>query len=347
MLGSRIGSVILAFTTFIVILGTAVSVRADFNTATGQWEGDVSARNFSEYCRDELSDKRKTTFYAHLKKAEKALVAKQENIARTALLNAWRSVHRGGAEDDTSIKCFGKPVAQRWLKAQLSLQRLAQKPGLYITAADRGSDGLVKVISKQPAKRFARSIQRIKEVSNKAESNRKFGAFILPKEEAIAKACRDAMKPLSKQAKHEHQSTLVAENKAFNRPATRQEREAMDSISGAEALASSIAGVKLNTAVQQETLLVKQRVRDSRKLLREARFWNIEHYKNTQARPSAKRARKRGDTMLKKASNTKLSLGSRDKFYQDAINYYDFGGWKKLITKAKSAKNSILASLKA
>ncbi|MDH3947669.1 MAG: hypothetical protein OEU74_01795 [Gammaproteobacteria bacterium] len=326
---------------------TTVSVRADFNTSTGQWDGDVSARSFAEYCRDEMPADRKTKFYTQLDQAEQALAARKTNDAEAAMGKALSAVYRGGAESDISVKCLGEPSARRWFNAKLALQRLAPTPELYVTAADHGSDGLVDVVSTYSATRFVQSIRTIEGISSRIEAEQQYGVFMLPEEEDIAKACRDAAGPLSQQARRKHQATLAEEGKAFNRPASEQETAAANAMGGAGDLASAITGVDINTAYRKETLLIQQRVRESKLLLREARTWNLEHYDNMQSRPTSLRARKRGDVMLEKASDTRLSLGARDEFYESAIAYYEFGGWNKLATKAASARDAIQAVLKA
>ncbi|RLA46237.1 MAG: hypothetical protein DRR06_05550 [Gammaproteobacteria bacterium] len=343
----QLNLLLMSIATIIATMGTVFSVQADFNVHTGQWEGDVSAQTFTEYCRGDLPADQQASFYAQLDLAEQALAAQKTTAAEAAMGKALSAVYRGGAESDISVKCLGEPAARRWLTTKLVIQRLAPQPGLYITAADRGKDGLIEIVSPQPAARFVQSFQTIEYIADRIETDRQYGAFILAQENAIEKACRDAIEPLTKQARQKHQSTLAAEDKAFTRPATEQETAALNAIDDAEEFTSVIAGVELNATTPKETLLAQLRVHESRELLREARIWNLKDYDDIQARPTSQRAQKRGEAMLAQANDTGLSPGTRDQFYEDAIGYYEFGHWNTQVTKAKSAKDAIQPALKA
>jgi hypothetical protein len=341
----------------IAAIGVFANAQADFDAKTGQWTGDVSPQSFAEYCRGELPADRQATFFAELDKAERVLAARNTADAKTALGKALSAVYRGGAETDIAVKCLGEPIALRWFTTQLALRRQVSRSGprgtgpdyttLYVAAADRGTDGIVEVVSSQSATRFVRSVQTLKGIVDRIEADRKYGAFILPGEEAIEKACRDAVDPLSERARREHRATLAAEDQAFNRPATGQEIEATNAMGGAEALASAIAGVKVDATFTKETMVMRQRVSESRELLSTARIWNLGRYDDIQSRPTSQRARKRGDALLARANDTQHSFGARDRFYDYAIAYYKFGHWDNQVAKAASARDAIQPALQA
>ncbi|HHH42522.1 MAG TPA: hypothetical protein ENK49_00140 [Gammaproteobacteria bacterium] len=335
-------------TALFLLLVMVAAARSTGVIAENRADADVDARNFPEYCSGELSTDRRSRFGAGLRQAEQALAAGNASVAKTALQEAMSAVYRGGAEDSIiSVKCFGKATADRWLSAQLAQQRLEPVPAIFVTAADHGARGIIDLVSKQPVARFGPSLEQLRRITQRIEADREFGAFILPKEKAIARACTDARKTLVQLGRKRSANALAEEERVFNRPVTADEKAAADSLEGAQALISSIAGVRRDTATEQETLLVRTRVPKSMELLREARGWDPDNHDNVQSRPTSKRARKRGDAMLASANDRTLSLGARDRFYSAAISYYDFGGWKAQAAQASTAQRNIQASLNA
>ena len=310
-------------------------------------DADVEARNFSEYCRGELSPERRSRFHGGLAQAEHAVAAGNAGVARAALQEARAAAYRGGREDSNiSVKCFGRGTADRWLSAELAQQRLEPEPALYTTAADQGATGLVERIEKQPARRFQGSLATLKRLTEGLEADREFGAFLLPREVAIFKASADAIRTLEQIARKRRDATLAEEERLFTRPITERERAAAESLTGGKDFISAMTGIEMDVGGDEETLAARARLMPLMELLREARAWNPDSYTDEQARPSSQRARKRGDAMLALANDASRSLNARDRLYSAAIAYYEFGGWTRQTSRANSARNAIQADLK-
>ena len=320
------------------------SAQADFNKSTGQWEGDVSAQSFAQYCEGQLPVAQTKTFNAELDQAEQALAARKIDAAQDALNSALQAVYRGGAETDISVKCLGEPVARRWQKAQIALWRLAPQSGpqgaskeytqLYLAAFDGGHDGVVAAVRALPADRFIRAYDTVDLIAQSIAVEREFGAFMLPEETKVEQACRTALAPLQQYAKQQHQAALAAEESAFNRPPTQAEQDAADRLGGISELAQAMAGVDIDSEAQQQILIIQIQVRESRELLEQARGWEISASRHDEQQPSAIRAEQRGDTMLKRANAATLSLQVRNEYYGLARKYFD---WCRCHAKAKTA----------
>jgi len=356
MVGSRqIRLIIFGF----AVTAAIVNVQAATDADRAKWArgGDAAAQSFEEYCwrLREFTSKGQAAFYAELDNAERSLASRNTIAAKRTLRNALAAINLG-RDDDLSVKCLGEAAARRWLTAQLTLQRLAPDNrllgkwvdgALYLAAADHGTDGIIEVVSAQTARQFKQSIPLLERIVSEIERLRKFGTFMLPEEDAIAKASQAALGPLRKQAWRKHEAALAAEDQAFSRPATEQEIAMLDAMSGVEAFASEMMGIENNAAAQKEVMLIGNRVDKSRKLLRSASAWDLKRYDNTQSRPTSQRARKRGDMMLAKANDTKFSLEARDQLYKYAIAYYKFGGWDIQARKSTSARDAIQPALQA
>ncbi len=333
---------------WLVLVVSAASAQTNTGPDPLQGVGDVSGLSFQQECNAELRPGSEATFEAELARAEKALAAGDADTARKAMNTALLAVYRSGADNtDVSVKCLGEPVARRWFADKLALQRLSPKPELYVTAADRGRDGLVEVISKQPAARFAYSLNELKDIAGRIDAERRYGAFMLPEEETIAAACREALPPLVQLARQRHQAKLAEEARTFEQAPTEQEQAMASSVTNAQEFASAMAGVEVDMGTDPDSLLMQQRVRESMQLLKEARTWNPDDYDDIQARPTSIRARERGDALLAKADDQALDLAARDRYYQAAIGYYTWGGWKAQAASATSARDGIQDSLNA
>ncbi len=347
-----------------VLLGlTATSALfnawADFDPKTGEYGGDVSAQTFAQYCRGDLPAERKATFNAELQKAEQFAADRNTDDAQAALSLAWEATHRGGAYDDTGVRCLGEGVTRHWLTVNLALWRLGAGSGpegiggdftgMYVAAADGGTDGIIATVSPQPAREFRRSVAGLEGIVSLTEGRRSFGTLVLPEEDVIANATRAAVDALRQQAEKNRRTTLASEEKAFNRPPTEQELAAVDAMSNAGEFANAIGGGEIDTATTKETVVMNRRVQESQELLREARDWNFEIYDrdNVQSLASSQRAGERGEFMLTKANDPQFSLGARDRFYRDAERYFEFGGFSDRAATAESRRAAIQPELQA
>jgi hypothetical protein len=339
------------------VLVTPPEVRGDFDRATGKWVGDVSARNFSEYCSGELPSKRRSKFSAALDTADRALASRNLAAARDAFSEAREAAYRGGADSDLSIKCFGESVARRWFKAQLELNRQRsaidsrgsedEMAALYVSAADQGAKSIIRSVEGMKPRRFVTSVGTLEGIVDRIDNEREFGAFILTEEDALEKACRQALRSLRQRAAQEHQSALLKEEQTFSRPITDQELAASNAVENAQGLAKAVTGVDVGATWDRDEIILRKRAGESQDLLRMARVWNLEIYEDRRTMPSSLRARKRGDEMLSKAEDTSASLPLRDTSYREAQRYYDFGGFKEASVSAASARVTIQAALQA
>lgn len=340
----------------IVTLVAGSNALADIDPRTGRASGDVAPQNFAEFCEGELPSDRQQAFYEELGKAEQALAAGNEQAAQAGVGNALFAAYRGDGETDISVKCFGQPAARRWFKARLGVFRLvaARSRGgpvadnqLYTAAQDGGSAQIVAAVSNEPARSFVNALRTLERFVTQMDNERKYGAFILPDQENIAKAFRDALGPLREKAAQNQRAALAAEDEAFNRPPTEQEIAAAESVGSAQALAKAVAGADIDTAADRETMFMDIRISESREHLRDARAWDLERYDDRSAQPSSQRARKRGDMLLAKANDANLSLGARDDIYRDAEWYFNFGGFDEQASAAASQRAAIQPALQA
>jgi hypothetical protein len=330
---------------------------ADFNTTTGLWEGDVSARTFAEFCQDEIPANRLRWFNTGLSQAESALQAKQTDTAGKALSEAWREAYRGGTENDMSIKCLGKATAERWFTARVELYRQQsavaapnRRPDyatLYATTAVQSTQAVIARFKSVEAEPFLSGMRTLDEIVSNIDNERKFGAFILKEESRLESTGNAALAMLRQQADEHHRVALITEEENFNRPATEQELRVQQSVSDAQKIVVAMADVDMDSSGRQKSIFLSGRARQSRESLRAARAWNIKHYDNVQSAPSSQRARLRGDYMLSKGNDKSTGPGARDAFYNDAISYYKFGGWGTQESKAITARQSIQSALHA
>jgi hypothetical protein len=351
----QVASVFLCITS----ITTPIHAWADIDPITGQISGDASAQTFAQYCRGDLSPERTKRFYAELEKAERAANGGELVDAEAALGIAWEAAYRGDAFNDNGIRCFGEQVTRRWLAVNIALWRRGagvgpegiggDYTGMYVVAADRGTDGIVASVSAQPARQFRRSLNGLEGIISVNDGRRDFGALVLPEEDDVANASRAAIDLLREQAEKNHERALASEEKAFNRAATNQELAVGDAMGDMGTFASAMAGVETDTVMAKEAIIISARVQESQEFLREARDWNLEVNDSypLQSLPSSQRAKKRGNLMLSKANDSQFSLSARDSFYRDAEQYFDFGGYDDQATTAASGRESMQPALQA
>jgi len=321
------------------------------------------AESFSEVCRGALPADRQNLFYAELRRGEQAIAAGNVRDAEQAMNTAQGTAWRGAAFDlavsnDVGIKCLGEQTAKRWYAARLGLYRLlaAENSGdsdrvgqtnLILQANDGGSNALVNEISSEPAHRFRGAVGSLQQIAARVDKDREFGAYILPQENAVAAACRDAVSQLRKLADQKHRAALEAEDRAFNRPLSEQEISLAESAESAQAATMAIVGVNMDTGRDKEAPFIAMRVTESQRHLRDARAWDLDEYDDPTTEPSSRRALERGDTMLARANDPAQGLEMRDDLYQDAEKYFQFGGFSKQAKAAESQRDAIQPALQA
>lgn len=298
--------------------------------------------NFAAFCEGDLRPERQADFDASLAAAEQAVRAKNLDGARKALQDAGSAAFRGRNDLDygKSIKCQGKAKAQRFFDADLGYHLQRQARGdtdipYWVVAADAGGQGLADFIINRRSGR-AGALRRIDDIALQLERDRDYGAFLLPQEERIIAACKDANTRVQQEARRIHDQELAAEDKAFRRSFTEQER----------AMTSDMASLAnaLGAAADEELVLTRRRVDDSMNHLREARSWFIYDaamgMKENES-PESARALQRGNAMLAKAGDTSVDALSRDEYFEMAIGYFDFGDWKAEAAQATAARDGI------
>jgi hypothetical protein len=346
------------FTLFgVAMLLSPSEARGDLDRETGRFGGDVSAASFSEYCEGELPSDRKSKFFAALDAADSALAARNTNDARNSLSEAFGAAYRGGADSEISIKCLGESVARRWFEAQLELRRQQsaidsrrsrdEAALLYVTAADQDATALVSRVEAKRARRFISSLRVLEGIVARVDNDRAYGAFILSEEDALAKACREALASLQRIAEQRHRKALRDEDESFRRAITDQELTTSQAVEAAQDLAKAVLGVDAGAIGDKDALILQKRASESQEYLRSARGWNLELFEDRQTMPSSKRAHRRGDEMLARAKDPNSSLGLKDAAYREARRYYDFGGFKQASSSAAAAHQAIEPALQA
>jgi len=250
---------------------------------------------------------------------------------------AFEAAYRGGADTETSIKCLGEPIARRWWKARLEIDRQRAKQAsprhrnrdstLRATAADHGSSALVTLVGDMKPARFVSSVRSLEVMLERLDAERRFGAFMLAEEDAFEKTCREALGELRRRAAQEHDDALAMEEPIFARPISQQERAATDMAVDADAMIDAIAGEPLDMGVDSERIVLRNRVRESRLLLRAARTWNLTSTGEQRSLPSSLRAKRRGDEMTARARQPGGNVELQAAAYDAAIGYFEFGGF--------------------
>ncbi len=351
----------------------------------GTAHGELYVESFSELCSNKLRTGQEQLFYSELGKAEQAIEAGNQGSAASAesadsaesagsreyersweyvdtvMGNAQSAAWRGAdfdryVERDIGVKCLGEQTARRWFTAKMDFYRLlaAEAPGdrssqtnLIYAAHDGGSPAVVALVSTDRADRFAGSVRTLERIAGQVNVDREFGAYILPEENAIASAIREAVVQLRQVAARKQRAALAAEDEAFNRPFSEQEIAIARGAASAQKATGAIFGVDMDAMDSDESAFFSIRISESQELLSDARGWNLERDGEQTAWPSSQRALKRGDTMLARANDPEQSLQIRDEFYGDAERYFEFGGFNQRASTAASQRAAIQAALQA
>jgi hypothetical protein len=334
-----------------------LATAADGDPSKEQFDGDVSARTFEAYCRGDLPSNRRSKFFSALDAAERALASGDQKTARGAFSEARSAAYRGGGDSDLSVKCLGQSTARRWFKGQLELNRLQSRvdshgrqdetAALYVTAIERGAPATISLVEGKRPRDFVAAVHTLEQIADAFDRERRFGAFLLSEEEALAETCRRALTSLRERAAQEHRRALKTEREYFDRPISDRERAATDAAGNVQGLAMAFTGVDVGGTLDRDTLVLDKRATESRDFLRRARTFNLRRYDDRRAMPSSKRALERGDAMLSRAEDAKSSLPLRDALYDEAQRYYDFGGFKEESAAAAAAHKAIQPALQA
>jgi hypothetical protein len=212
----------------------------------------------------------------------------------------------------------------------------------WVIVASDGKSGIMNYTQAYDGNRYRRARMSVQTIVDEKERDRNYGAFLLSEEEAMLKACRDALPAMRAHADNKHTAALAAENEAFGRQPTEQEKSIAKN--------SSSAGAMLGMAIDSELLLMGQRVSLSTSSLQDAQDWNfafdkygikVEDDTKWQQLPSSQKAKQRGNTLLAKADDSSISFTSRDAYYDMVIDYYKLGHWNSLLAAAETAKARI------
>ena len=341
-----------------------IVAQADIDPRTGlQGGGDASPQSFSEFCGAELrrndargqalQDEMTKRFYAELERAERALAAGNTAEAADRLTSAEGSIYRGGREDSiTSVKCLGEPTARRWFKVSLSVWRAAKgdrrleiswrRDMQYMLAAPAKPESVASTIEAAPADRFKGSYRAVSDAVEAIEADRNYGAFILREEEQIVANGREVLALLSDFARREAAAALKAEDAAFKRPATEQERQAAQAYRSGSQIGMAMAGVKVDMA--ELDITTGRQVGESMTQLERADAYGLEPGDRP---PLDRRAEQRGDTLLARANDATQALEVRDGRYDLARSYFEFCSCNDKIARAGGAQAKIQPALQA
>jgi len=305
--------------------------------------------NFAELCSFDLPPKRQAAFDESLAAAEAAakrddFLTVQRSLENMGLMAYRGQVGREKLDYRLSYKCLGKPTYQRVFDVLLAYQggkKVQGRAPYWVIAAEAGAQGLADQVIGQRSSPGA-AVGYIAVVVEEYDWERNFGAYLLPDEQRIKSASEDAIKLIEAHAKRMHDEAMAAEEKAFNRPPTAQEIEMQVAT---QAMAGALVGMG-----DADPMLQKQRTGESLNKLGEARRWYISEAAsggNTSDSPESARARQRGITLLAKADDVALDVMSRDEYYEQAINYFEFGSWQKETAGAQAARARIAPDLEA
>jgi len=138
---------------------------------------------------------------------------------------------------------------------------------------------------------------------------------------------------------------MAAEAVAFGRETTDRERSASGMATSARELADAFVGADAEMGIDEELIVLRNRTRESREALREARIWNLDIVEDARTMPSSRRARKRGDESFAWARDTDERLVMRDVLYTSARKYFEFGGFEdaaEAVAKEHAATEGLL-----
>jgi len=339
------------------LLLAAQPVLADgkYDARTGgetNWANAGYAPNFQAFCEGDLQPAAYESFDADLAAAEQALAKGDLPKAKKYLGEAIAAVNRGGSDlhYPVALKCLGEVSTQRYFNANLDYYlKLQAKEGaknipVWVTAVEGGSQGIIKRVQGEKVNRYSRVYSECDERTRQLQFEREYGAFLLPEEQKVLNACSDVKIEIQKYARAFHDDAMAAEKVAFNRAPTEQERAIVADMSK---MAAYMGG-----PTDAEVVLINQRVDESMNHLKDARAWNFglgtdggDVPRAHADLPESQRALQRGTTMMSNADDSAIDVLSRDKYYEMAIRYFDFGYQKNSAAKARTARNGIQADV--
>jgi len=313
------------------------------------WSNAGYPPNFAALCQGGLTHKLQAEFDTNLNKAEQALQASNLDQAGEALSRASSASIRGPNETfySAALKCQGETKARRMFVASRDYHLARKAQGekdipFWVIVASDGKSGIMNYTQAYDGNRYRRARMSVEAIIDEKERDRNYGAFLLSEEEAMLKACRDALPAMRDHADSKHSAALATEKEAFNRKPTEQEKSI--------AINSANAGTMLGMAIDSDLLMMGQRVGLSTRSLQDAQDWNFAFDKfgtktedgaKWQQLPSSQRAKQRGNTLLAKAGDSSISFTSRDAYYDMVIDYYQLGHWNSQLGEAETAKARI------
>jgi hypothetical protein len=305
--------------------------------------------NFAALCQGDLTPKLQAEFDTNLDTAEKALQTRNLDQAGEALSRAGSAAIRGPNETfySAALKCQGKTKARRMFLASRDYHLARKAQGekdipFWVIVASDGKSGIMNFIQSYDGNQYRRATMSVQTIIDEKERDRDYGAFLLSEEEAMLKACRDALPAMRAHADSKHSAALATEKEAFSRQPTNQEKSI--------AINSANTGTLLGMAIDSDLLMMGQRVGLSTRSLQDAQDWNFAFDKfgtkaeddaKWQQLPSSQTAKQRGNTLLAKADDSSISFTSRDAYYDMIIDYYKLGHWNSQLAEAETAKARI------
>jgi len=211
--------------------------------------------NFAALCQGDLTPKLQAEFDTNLNKAEQALQAGNLDQAEEALNRASSAAIRGPNETfySAALKCQGETKARRMFVASRDYHLARKAQGekdipFWVIVASDGKSGIMNYTQAYDGNRYRRARMSVQTIIDEKERDQNYGAFLLSEEEAMLKACRDALPAMRAHADNKHTAALAAEKEAFGRQPTEQEKSIAKN--------SSSAGAMLGMAIDSELLLM-------------------------------------------------------------------------------------------
>lgn len=167
-------------------------------------------------------------------------------------------------------------------------------------------------------------------------------------EERTAPAFYQArLQELIERSESEANALLNRENNIINGPITGQEEQIASLQQNAQLLQGSLVNDEdLINDVDKEMLIASSRASASYGVLGDASHW-LAWIEPDAVRPVHARAEMRGDALLKRANDSNIRLESRDRYYDDAISYYEFAAAEQKLSAAEKSREAMQPALLA
>lgn len=311
---------------------------------------------FEDGCSRQLPEELRPLVIKKLGEFEAALSEGDLDGARTAQREAEGATQDvAGWSGALAIKCLGDQQLYRryfiasqqlWdLQAKQNQADIASRVRAALWTSVLAEDSAETILAGVPDDYRGHGIARdyLNRAAESVTIHRDSGAFVISEETATERQARQAIELIDARAAQRIREALTREVRAFTRDPTEFEKQGAQTLEGFGQLASSMAGMEMNTAEQAEYQLARQRIRESFDELNTARGWAFE----TGSPVADERARERGDEVIAWANRDDLSFTTRDEYYDRAQAYYEWCRCTAAAASAAAAREAIQPQLAA